>query len=305
MLHWSVARSSIALTLATALFAVLLVLALGGGPAAALAWLVPLVVVMRVLPVLASFGIALRRRGAAQPPRLGAKRLLRLLAAEAWATVRLFFFYHPLAPLLLRDDGETARPGCTPVVLVHGFYSNSGFWQVLRRALRGAGWHNLYALDLHPLDADIDAHARQLEARIDAVCRRCQADAVIVVAHSMGGLVARACARRCSQHIRHIVCLGSPHHGTRLADTVPSISTRQMRCASGWLGELNASDSDVPISNLYSTHDNIIVPQDSATLPDARNIALDAIGHLEMGFSPLLRQTLLDEMERLRGHASA
>jgi len=231
------------------------------------------------------------RSGDSVPP-LGAAGLARVLAAETWATVRLFFYYHPFEALIARREPDKVIEGQVPVVLVHGFYSNAGFWQRIKPALRAAGWNNLFALNLEPLFVDIDEYARQLEARIEEACARCGTEAAVVVGHSMGGLVARACARRAPGRIRHLVCLGSPHHGTLLAGLVPSITTRQMCRDSDWLQDLNDAGPGVPITCIFSEHDNIIVPQCSAALEGADNISVRGAGHLEMAFSHTVRDAL-------------
>jgi len=73
-----------------------------------------------------------------------------------------------------------------------------------------------------------------------------------------------------------------------------------MRLHSQWLADLNAQSEAVPVINLYSEHDNIIVPQASATLSGAENIRLSGIGHLDMAFSPVVVDTLEQVLTRIR-----
>lgn len=300
----SVAGTSIALTVAVVAVTAAVVLASGGGAGEAAAWAVVLALATRVVPILGSFPIAYWPRGAQSVPPLGAAGLVRLLAAEVWATVKLFFFYHPLERLVTRREPQHVVPGETPVVLVHGFYANAAFWQSMKPMLRAAGWRNLFALNLEPPFTDIDDYARQLEQRVQQACERCGVESAVVVAHSMGGLVARACERRGAGRIGHIVCLGSPHHGTLLARLVPSITTGQMRPGSGWLEDLNRGHADAPITNIYSEHDNIIVPQASAALPGAENIPVPGVGHLEMAFSAALFRALRGVLKGIRAGPS-
>ncbi|MDZ7843025.1 MAG: alpha/beta fold hydrolase [Gammaproteobacteria bacterium] len=296
----TVAGTSLALTVAILVLTAAVVLGRGGSAGEAAAWAVGLALGTRVVPILGSFVIAWWPRSGQRVPPLGALGVLRILAAESWATVRLFFYYHPFESLVTRREPDHVVPGEVPLVLVHGFYSNAGFWHSMKPALRAAGWNNIFTLNLDPLFIGIDDYARQLAQRVEAASRRCGTDSAILVGHSMGGLVARVCARRIPGRIRHVVCIGSPHHGTVPASLVPSLTTRQMRPGSDWLAGLNRGDPDGIVTNLYSEHDNIIVPQHSATLPGAENIALRAIGHLEMAFSPALRQALIDVLQQIR-----
>jgi triacylglycerol lipase len=296
----SVAWTSIGLTVVVLVLAAAVVLASGGGPGGAAAWGVGLALVTRVAPILGSFAIAYLPHAGYRVPPLGVAGLARVLAAESWATIKLFFFYHPFEALVTRREPRRVVPGQVPIVLVHGFYSNAGFWQPMKSNLNAAGWNNLYSLNLEPLFVGIDEYAGQLERRVEEACRQCGVDSAIVVGHSMGGLVARACARRVPQRTRHVVCLGSPHRGTVLARLVPSITTRQMHRGSEWLNELNTGAPDVPTVNIYSEHDNIIVPQDSAAPPGMESVPLRGIGHLEMAFSAVLQHKLIDVLQHAR-----
>jgi len=292
------------LTLVVVVAAVAVVLAAGGAWSEAAAWALVLALATRVVPILGSFVIAYWPRRAHRVPPLGAAGLAGTVARETWATIRLFFFYHPFEKLVTRHDPDEVAPGGQPVVLVHGFYANAGFWHRTGQVLRSEGWHNLFALNLEPPFDNIDRYADQLQSRIEEACRRSEADSAIVVAHSMGGLVARACAARPGSRVRHIICLGTPHRGTVLARVLPTRVTRQMRPGSEWLDALNASGSNgAGLTNIYSEHDNIIIPQLNARWGDD-NRSLSALGHLEMAFSSALQQKLIGALDGLRDDAS-
>lgn len=296
----SVAQVSIALTAGIVLVGALAVLALGGTAGQAVIWGAALAVAARVIPILASFMIAYWPRRGFRAPRLGAATMTRTIARELWATIKLFFFFHPLQKLVTGFEPDRVVPGEMPIVLVHGFYSNAGFWHRIKRELAASGWHNLFSLNLEPPFTSIDQYAVQLRAHVDDVCAKCGTESVIVVAHSMGGLVARACARHDPGRIRRVICLGTPHDGTVLASLVPAENTRQMRRGSDWLRGLNTgSSADGSVTNIYSEHDNIIVPQTSASLHGAENIRLAGIGHLDMAFSPALAAALKDVLGRI------
>lgn len=297
----SVALSSTILTAAVVLVTAAVVLTHGGSAAQAAAWAVVLALATRVVPILLSFVIAFWPRRGATVPTLGGAALTRLVARESWAIIRLFFFYHPFEKWITRQTPDTVVGDETPVVLVHGFYANAGFWERTKRALEAAGWHNLYSLNLEPPFSDIDLYARQLHSRIEAACHRCRSPDVIIVAHSMGGLVARACAAQAPARVRHIICLGTPHQGTVLARLLPLITTRQMRPGSEWLRALGEREtSSLRLTNIYSEHDNIIVPQVNARRGDV-NIPVSGIGHLDMAFSAAFHRELCQVLDK-SGH---
>src|SRR5512139_696684 len=55
-----------------------------------------------------------------------------------------------------------------PVLLVHGYMCNRGFWFLLARRLGEAGYR-VYTIDLEPVFGSIDAFARQLDERVGKV----------------------------------------------------------------------------------------------------------------------------------------
>jgi len=73
-----------------------------------------------------------------------------------------------------------------------------------------------------------------------------------------------------------------------LAEPPVSENIRQMQLNSPWLGELNAAESQpapVPITSIYSAHDNLVSPQAGCRLAHAENIRLAGVGHVGMQFS--------------------
>jgi hypothetical protein len=64
-----------------------------------------------------------------------------------------------------------------------------------------------------------------------------------------------------------------------------------------WLESLNSeSPVNVPITSIYTFHDNIVFPQDTAVLAHAKNIGLAGIGHLELAFSKPVQELIIEEL---------
>src|SRR6185437_4450276 len=95
---------------------------------------------------------------------------------------------------------------------------NAGVWVRLARYLRERGVDGLYSLSYGPPLASIETFAEQLARKIEHIVAATKAQRVMIVAHSMGGLVVRAYLRgHGSARIARIVTIGSPHHGSMLA----------------------------------------------------------------------------------------
>ncbi|HVS75396.1 MAG TPA: hypothetical protein VHE11_00570, partial [Steroidobacteraceae bacterium] len=121
-----------------------------------------------------------------------------------------------------------------------------------------------------------------------------------IVAHSMGGLVARAALRRARPGlIGRIITIGAPHHGTTVACLFRWPSALQMCPGSRWLDDLNASQEGhwaVPVTTLYSLEDNLILPAISSRLEGARAHELRGLGHLTLLRSPQVLDRVVSEL---------
>jgi len=263
---------------------------------------IAVIVFMRILIALLSFIAAWIFR--APPPAglsISPRQFFRLLGRESVAVTRLFFGLHPFAPWVDRPDPEEGEVKGLPILLVHGFFSNAGFWWDIKRWLKRQGISNLYTVNLEPLFGDLEIMAEVLDKRIREVLIRSGAEQLIIVAHSMGGLVGRAyLARHGGDRVRRLITLGSPHNGTLLARLLPGRNLAQMRPGNRWLTRLNDSQrggAPAPVVSIFSFQDNIIVPQDGSELLAASNIPIAGVGHLEMAFSPRIKELLLQQIQ--------
>lgn len=126
----------------------------------------------------------------------------------------------------LLEGDEPVRPAALagrPVLLLHGFGSTSRVLLPLERELRRSLRRPVLRIGLGvrvPLHlSDIRASARRVHAEIERLARAPGFEGVDVVGHSMGGLVATYLLKRLDRgrHVRRVVTLGTPHHGTPLA----------------------------------------------------------------------------------------
>ena len=235
------------------------------------------------------------------PPASPAQRLGAWLG-EVATTPRVFYWRQPFRSSVEPDwlPADAARRG---VVLVHGFVCNRGLWNPWMRRLRALGVPHV-AVNLEPVFGSIDAYPRFIDdavRRVHAATGR----APLVVAHSMGGLAVRAWQARTDRPVHHVVFIGSPHRGTRLARFALSPNTRQMRPGSAWLHDLaalEASRGRQRSTCFYSHCDNIVFPASTATLPGADNRHVAGTAHVHLAFVP----EVFDEvLRRLEGPAGA
>jgi triacylglycerol esterase/lipase EstA (alpha/beta hydrolase family) len=222
--------------------------------------------------------------------RLGAAGWLRLFGEEFAASMLQSSWSMPrAAPRQVIHPGS-ARP---PVLLLHGYGCNSGYWDHLTPLLDAAGISHA-TLDLEPITCGIDDYAGPVERAVESLCAATGAPKLVIVAHSMGGLVARAWLRKHgAARLARVITLGTPHHGTCLASFGVGRNAAQMRragCPEGleseWLRDLAAGESAATralLTSIYTHHDNIISPQTSSFLAGAHNIPMGGVGHVAMG----------------------
>lgn len=199
------------------------------------------------------------------------------------------------------DAALATRPWCVrPVLLLHGFGCSGALWRPLLAKFRAAGVGPVRAVSLERPFAGMETYSATLLAELEALCRRSGGDTITIVAHSMGGLVARAALRVARPGlIGRIITLGTPHHGTAVACCFRWPNARQMCPGSSWLQELNACQEarlDIPVMTLYSLDDNYIVPARSACLEGARAVELQGVGHLGLLASKRVLEHVLSEV---------
>jgi CheY-like chemotaxis protein len=234
---------------------------------------------------------------------------LRLLAEEFRSSMLHSSWFMPrAAPCRRIHPSVDPDLRAVPVLLVHGYGCNSGYWTYLMPRLDRERI-SYASIDLEPVGGAIDDYVPALEHAVSELCAATGAAQVAIVAHSMGGLVARAWMRaHGSARVARVITLGTPHHGTRLAHFGPGANAVQMRRSSDWLRALGDSEDGARralVTSIFSHHDNIVAPQTSSVLEGARNIALGGVGHVALGCNARVLDTVMAELATLAPHPKA
>jgi triacylglycerol esterase/lipase EstA (alpha/beta hydrolase family) len=200
----------------------------------------------RLAILLVTFAMSWRNRAPLDPGhRAGAVGFVSLAAREWLWMLANNLYWLPFETRALRPDPDPAPGGPMPVVIVHGYVSNRGTVRCLARALDAAGAGPVFVPSLPAVFAPIETFADHLSATIERICQATGHARVILVGHSMGGLVSRAyLARRGNAHVARLVTLGSPHHGTAIAPLGLGANAAQMRIGSDFLAGLEKSEGE-------------------------------------------------------------
>ncbi|SCX50031.1 Triacylglycerol esterase/lipase EstA, alpha/beta hydrolase fold [Klenkia marina] len=204
------------------------------------------------------------------------------------------------------------EPG--PVLLVPGYGGSTTGLQQLADVLTAAGRDATVVALPGDGTGDLQAAADVLGDAVDAALDRTGADGVDVVGYSAGGVVARLWAAEDggAAQARRVVTLGSPHHGTTVADLGASLAPdqcpeacRQLTTSSDLLRRLNADD-ETPAGptwvSIWTEDDQTVTPPTTAELEGALNIsvqsvcATSSVSHGQLPTDPLVQGMVLAEL---------
>ena len=217
--------------------------------------------------------------------------LLHAWLGEWAASTATFGWRLPWRANAIEDHLPRTSRGLRGVVFIHGYLCNRGLWNPWLARLRKLD-RAFVAVSLEPVFGGIDSHAEA----IDRAVRRVQAAtglAPVIVAHSMGGLAARAWLRSRVQRTRsdgqqeaaRIITIGTPHRGTWLARLAMSANARQMRQDSAWLAAL-AGVEPPSLAGLFtcwwSECDQIVYPAPTAVLAGSEARQIRGVGHIAL-----------------------
>jgi triacylglycerol esterase/lipase EstA (alpha/beta hydrolase family) len=178
------------------------------------------------------------------------------------------------------------RPG--PVILIPGYGGSQTSLDVLAARLRADG-KSVTVLTLPgggtgDLQAQADELAKAVAGQISS-----GAPSVDLVGYSAGGVVARLYVAEHGQlgYVRRVVSLGSPFHGTDLAEAAANLAPglcqeacHQLEPGSALLKKIDSSSlsgTGVRWLSLWTSDDEVVMPPESARLAGAVNSSLQAV----------------------------
>lgn len=225
---------------------------------------------------------------------------LALTAADAVRILILRLANTPPPPIPRSEDEAL----CTPVILVPGYMMGIFAFYPLKMWLRRQGLNPVVPVAFSPPWGDLETMAEQLREKVDEVYEACGRTRVILIAHSLGGLVSRFYLTKLegSSFVKKVIYLATPHRGTKLWTFALGPCAAQMRPGSPFLLSLNAAPPEavrVPQISLYSDFDEMVIPAASAKLERGGgvNVPLAAVGHNAYLYSPKVYRRILEAVE--------
>lgn len=195
----------------------------------------------------------------------------------------------------LPEDGHRV------VLCVHGLGGHPGNFMGLRAYLKLMGRTRTYAASF-PGGVGLGEMAVHLRGVIDEIVEvnRLDDEAQIdIVAHSMGGIVARLALVGGGRRVGRLITLGSPHGGTWTARYAQTVHTVELRPDSETLRALGAQvpwagPPELPeLVTFWSKADVLIVPGESACVEGARSIEMPEYTHYSYLINPRAWERIL------------
>lgn len=182
-----------------------------------------------------------------------------------------------------RDNSETA------ILLIHGYCRNQTDWLWLRKQFKPSGCP-VFCVNLSPKFATIEEIcSNNLPKIIAEIKQRTLCKNIILIGHSMGGLVASYYSAYQDQDnmIKAVILIGSPLHGTKVSVVGKGKNAQQMCPGSKFLDELREKLKALPHKyyQICSKFDNMIFPWQSAlleTTPTEQRHVFPFASHLSM-----------------------
>lgn len=197
-----------------------------------------------------------------------------------------------------------------PVLLVPGYGGSEASLRMLDGQLTADGRDVTVVTVPGDGTGDLAETADALDDAARAALARTGAASVDVVGYSAGGVVARLWVADGGAGVaRRVVTLGSPHHGTSLAELAGEIAPErcpigcgQLAPGSPLLARLNAGDEtpEGPVwVSIWTEQDRTVTPPDSARLEGALNVTVQEVcagaqvGHGQLPSDPRVTAMVL------------
>lgn len=228
--------------------------------------------------------------------------IIEVLVAGFDFVLRLLWFVRMLpAP---SDPGSG-----TPIIMLPGYTENAGALWWFARKLRNRGFRP-FLVDFPSTFSSIEKNVAFLRRTISKVRAATGAERVAIVAHSMGGVVARALLLSDPAHtVLTLVALSPPFRGTHMARLGAMFglgeSVIDMSPASPFAHRfLPSAPASVPIRCIIGEQENIVSPPWSCVLPGCEvylmslPVGHDAPLHLPESYTRLEQWLLQDGVMR-------
>jgi triacylglycerol lipase len=159
------------------------------------------------------------------------------------------------------------------VVLIHGIYHNASAWTYYRWRLKRKGYSRIYAFSYSSWNTTFWDIYEKFETWMRQVERDCPGVDMVMVGHSLGGLLAKTYAGKQDESgsptIRRVITLVSPFKGSKMAVLGLGSLAESLRYQGALVREFEKYQpiTKFPCVAFYSPVDNMVLPTESLIPP--------------------------------------
>ncbi len=228
------------------------------------------------------------------------KRIIKSTLTEMGANLVAFHLY----PLGFFEKSQAPRKHSShsknprPILLLHGIFHNRSAFISLKHRMQKEGWDNIHTFNYSTTRGNVLQMVEMLAKKVQEILDTTSASQIDIVAHSLGGLVARTFMSLGEGRgkVNKLITLGTPHQGTHL-----SIFTKGFARAAldgdlkvnSYLIKLLSSTAlprGSELVSIYSPFDWTISPGENGAavgVPESsiKNVRLDYVGHAGLLYS--------------------
>lgn len=185
--------------------------------------------------------------------------------------------------------GPQRPDGHPPLVFVHGLGGSRGDFLLMAAYFWLKGRRRAYRIYFQK-GQSIDQMANALARFIRQVKKVTKEKKVDLVAHSLGGVIARIAVmdRRLGDSVKTLVTLGAPHQGTYAARFFNTINLRDLRPESALISRLRRKKwpRNVRGISFWSRNDLMVLPSESAMVPGMSAVEMTPFTHYNYLIDP-------------------
>ena len=202
---------------------------------------------------------------------------------------------------LLDPRRHPTQRGEIPVLLLHGLFNNRASWFWMKWKLRKQGFNTVATINLSSWHNE-EVLTELVAKKIDELRHRLGVNKVHLVCHSMGGIIARNFIQQRGGAAKVACCiyLGTPHLGSKLAPFALSPLGRLLIPGSDFLRRLAQAHppESVKTTNIYTTKDNMVLPNGNACLPWGETVELNGLGHTALIYRKTAQEAVVAALRK-------
>lgn len=195
-----------------------------------------------------------------------------------------------------------------PILLIHAYMMRGWVLMYIKKRMQKDGWDNVHTWSYIPPFKNIPYYAEQLKVKVDDILRKTDQNKIVLIGHSMGGLLARYYISHLQgkSKVEKLITLGTPFQGTRLWSFTHSPCGKDMRPGSDFFKNLKSIPADIKTLSIYSSFDEIVLPYQSSKLrgKNTRNKEFDDLGHMRLIYSPKVYEEIRAFLLKSRAESS-